>query len=268
MAVDARQTHALNRLSWEAAANGSYQRKLTGRLHALAAGREFLHPVEEKLLSPVLRPGAALLHLQCSQGLELLSLRKRGLSRLAGLDISSTLIEQARWLAGQLASDADWYCADVLDAAAIVEGTFDVVLTGKGAINWVHDLDEWARNVRTLLRPGGSVIIFDLHPAVALFRQDTDALTATGNSYFDTVSRSKGWAGSYVGPLPAEQQVTAVKTERVWTVSSLVSALLAHDLTITHVGEHTEAYWPSFPRLSRLDRETFPKTLSVRAQRR
>jgi SAM-dependent methyltransferase len=43
---------------------------------------------------------------------------------------------------------------------------FDVVLAG-GILSYVHDLDSWAAEAAAALRDGGTVVLYDLHPALA-----------------------------------------------------------------------------------------------------
>ena len=48
---------------------------------------------------------------------------------------------------------ATWVEADVLDVPHELDGTADLLYTGRGAIIWLQDLDRWAAVLRRLLAP-------------------------------------------------------------------------------------------------------------------
>ena len=67
--------------------------------------------------------------------------------------------------ADSLGQDADFVAADVYDAVDVLGGRrFDVVYTGKGALNWLPDLGRWARVVADLLEPRGVLYLCEFHP--------------------------------------------------------------------------------------------------------
>ena len=61
---------------------------------------------------------------------------------------------------------ASWYCCDVLAAPPALDGTADLVHTGRGALYWMMDLDAWDRVVCRLLKPGGKLHVFEGHPPI------------------------------------------------------------------------------------------------------
>ena len=68
----------------------------------------------------------------------------------AGADATTTFVE------GEL-----YDAVDVLG-----ESRFDLVYTGVGALCWLPDIEQWARVVAGLLRPGGRLHIREGHPIV------------------------------------------------------------------------------------------------------
>ena len=115
------------------------------------AGGSSLRPFEVEEVGDV--ADRSLLHLQCHFGLDTLSWARRG-ARVSGLDFSQPAIEAARALAADTGLDAEFSVADVYDAPAVLGGRrFDVVYTGIGAINWLPDMERWARVVAELLEP-------------------------------------------------------------------------------------------------------------------
>ncbi|MDQ4501193.1 class I SAM-dependent methyltransferase [Sinomonas sp. ASV322] len=120
-------------------------------------------------LSPFVPDGSVsgldVCHLQCHIGTDTLSLARAG-ARVTGVDFSSAALASAARLAERLGLCATWVESDVLDARAAVTGDFDLVYTSIGTIVWLPDLDRWARQIVQLLRPGGTFLIRDGHPAL------------------------------------------------------------------------------------------------------
>jgi len=119
--------------------------------------------------------GKSLLHLQCHFGLDTLSWARRG-ARVTGIDLSDHAVDAARALADELGIGATFICAPLYDLEDALEGEFDIVYTSYGAIEWLPDLDRWARLVGRCLRPGGTFYMAEIHP----FAQMLDE-TAAGN---------------------------------------------------------------------------------------
>ena len=190
-----------------------------------------------------------------------------GVEEVAGLDISDKMIENARRTSEALGLRARWFRCDVLDAPHELDGGFDLVYTGRGAICWIHDLEGWAAVVARLLRPGGVVSLFDDHPLTCLFDNESEALVPSGIDYFHHAECSRGWTPSYLGDLgiPVERQ--AVKHERLWPIASIVTALLGAGLTLERLGEHAERYYDNFEHLAPEVRLRLPLTFSLLARK-
>src|SRR4029079_13760860 len=120
-----------------------------------------------------------------------------GADEVIGLDISPRMLALAERLTAATGAPARWIEADVLDAAHELDGTADLVYTGRGAIIWLHDLDAWAAVIHRLLARAGRLVIFDGHPAEWLFDADPDGhLVATGYDSFGGLDDSTGWAAT------------------------------------------------------------------------
>jgi SAM-dependent methyltransferase len=115
-------------------------------------------------------------HLQCASGKDTLSLWIEGVEKVVGIDISDVHIANARQLSEATGcSTVRWYRCDVLDTPQDLDGTADLVYSGRGAMFWVHDLDAWMSVVARLL-PGGVLHLLDDHPMVWLFDEEADHL--------------------------------------------------------------------------------------------
>jgi SAM-dependent methyltransferase len=120
---------------------------------AFKAGEERLQPFEIAEVGDV--SGKDLLHLQCHFGIDTLSWARRG-ARVTGLDFSGPAVEAARRLASEMGLEATFVQSDVYEAVDATGGkTFEVVYTGRGALNWLPDIEQWAGVVADLIRPGG-----------------------------------------------------------------------------------------------------------------
>jgi hypothetical protein len=53
----------------------------------------------------------------------------------------------------------------VIGGLISLNGTADLVYTGKGALPWVMDLERWAAVIERLLKPGGRLFVFEGAPA-------------------------------------------------------------------------------------------------------
>jgi len=125
------------------------------------AGRTALHRLEIDELGDV--RGRTLLHLQCHFGLDTLSWARLG-ATVTGVDFSVKAIALARSLADELAIPATFHCTPLDDVERVLEGSFDIVFTSYGAIEWLADLDRWAAVIARYLKPGGTFSMAEIHP--------------------------------------------------------------------------------------------------------
>jgi SAM-dependent methyltransferase len=121
--------------------------------------------------------GKRLLHLQCHFGLDTLSWARRG-ARVTGVDFSVEAISAARQLAREvgLELESEFVCSDLYALRSALEraGGFDVVYTSYGVLNWLPELESWARLIADYLKPGGVFHIVEVHPTARMFPLDED----------------------------------------------------------------------------------------------
>lgn len=254
-----------NRVAWDRMASTWYAGRLALKAKRLAASRTgTLERFELQFLNSMQLAGPVV-HLQCADGSDTLSILKlEGVTNVIGLDFSERMLACAAQLsASNDASVVEWVHADVLAPPTSLTDAAELVYTGKGSLPWVSDIDRWASTVSRILRPGGVLFLWDLHPLAALFRQDTSELVATGASYFDSIVASAAWPDGYGGSQAAGPR----KVERVWSPSSVVDACLRAGLGLEQFLECAEAYWDDFPCLTEGLRATFPKTFVVIARK-
>jgi SAM-dependent methyltransferase len=263
---DVRARHEDNRRAWNEGAI-RYTSELEETIAFIRAGSSNLHRIERANLGD-LRPWCHVaIHLQCASGRDTLSLWNEGAGRVVGVDISDVHIANARLLSGSVAAPATWYRCDILDTPHELDGSADLVYTGRGALCWLHDLDGWAAVIYRLLKPGGILHILDGHPSAWLFDPDAETLVASGLQYFEHAEWNRGWPSNYIGDLDKPVEQHALKHERLWTLSAIFSALRGAGLTVERFGEYAEDYWDSFPNLRPEHRGRIPLTFAMLARR-
>jgi len=129
--------------------------------------------------------GKRLVHLQCHIGTDTVSLARLG-ADVTGVDFSENAIEAAKELSRSGGTPVDFVVSELYDSRKNLEGLFDVVYTGVGAINWLSDIRKWAEVVSSLLKPGGFLFIREGHPiGWTLDESDSEKLVIR-YPYFET----------------------------------------------------------------------------------
>ncbi len=181
-------------------------------------------------------------HLQCHIGTDTLSLARLG-ATMTGLDLSAPALEVARDLARDAGAAIEFVESHTFDALDVLPpGSFDLVYTGIGALNWLPDIRRWAAVVAGLLRPGGRFFMREGHPMMwALADARPDGLLSVEYPYFETDGVAFGGTGTYVD--------TQEELGFVWTVefnhalSEIMSALLDAGMEISGFVEHDSVPW-------------------------
>lgn len=147
-------------------------------LEALTAGRSSLSDVEAAAVQEAVGSvdGLDILHVQCHLGLDAVSLARQG-ARVTGVDFSPVALERAGALASRCNVAIDFVEADSTCLPDDLTGRFDLAYATMGVICWIADLDAWMRSVSATLRPGGRLVLVDLHPLLLMW-DTTDPLHA------------------------------------------------------------------------------------------
>lgn len=189
--------------------------------------------------------GKTLLHSQCHIGTDTLSWAKLG-ARVTGLDFSSEALAVARDLAARGGWDATFVETEFSDAPRHIDGGFDLVYTGVGAINWLPDMQEWARILAGFLEPGGRFYLREMHPMLGTLDDERDDETLqVVHPYFNTGTPLR-WVEdtSYVGTATL---TNTVNYEWPHSIAEVVTALIDAGLVIDRLDEHTHLDWRFFP---------------------
>jgi SAM-dependent methyltransferase len=200
--------------------------------------------------------GLNAVHLQCHIGTDTLSLARLG-AQVCGLDYSAASLAQARALAERCAAPIAYVESDVYAADQVLPaGTFDLVYTGIGALCWLPRIDDWARVVATLLKPGGRLFLREGHPILWSMDETQRDDLHLRYPYFEQAEPLE-WDddSSYVA---TDRPLTATKTYE-WNhgIGEIVTALLDAGLVLTMLMEHDSVPWEALPgqMLARADGE-------------
>lgn len=263
--MDVAAMHQGNRAGWDEGA-ARYAEWVEADIAFLRGGGVALHAPELRILGE-LRPWCRrAIHLQCAAGKDTLSLWNLGAAEVVGVDISDAMLALARRKSDALGAPARWFQSDVLATPHELDGSADLVYTGQGALNWLHDIAGWARVVARLLAPGGRFYLFEGHPLTWIFDQDAaePRLDPRYGDYFsEQAEADQGWSDAYIGALDRPKAQLAVKYERQWTLGAVVNALIGAGLRVERLQEHPEPYWAQFPNMPADLVRRFPQTYSL-----
>ena len=138
-----------------------------------------------------------------------------------------------------------WILSDVLDTPHELDGTGDLVYTGRGSLIWLQDLDAWAAVIARLLSPTGRFVLFEGHPArVALRCRRGRPL---GGHRLRLLRRSRGLEGLgarvHRPPVPRRTASRAGSSPVPGPSGEIITALLGAGLRLERVTEHPIDWW-------------------------
>jgi len=234
--------------SWDELASVHAQGSGSGfyRIEQWLAGETKLAPWEVEEVGPV--SGKSLLHLQCHIGTDTLSWSREG-ARVTGLDYSPSAIMEAERFAGMVgAHDARFVVSRVRDAVESLDGEeFDVVYTGRGALCWLPDIEQWASVCGSLVKQGGILYLEESTPMLnAMEPMATEGGSVLGLRYdlFNTEAVSESNEGSYADPdYPIERRTHCWE----YRYDTIINALIANGFRIDLLNERDELFFDPFP---------------------
>lgn len=177
--------------------------------------------------------GRSLLHLQCATGEDTLSWAVLG-AKAVGVDISDEQINLAQQKAREAGLDVDFHAADVFALPEeLVSGSFDYVFTGGGALVWMPDIWLWARVVSACLKPGGHLLLQEIHPITGCLWVEGDRLVIS-NDYFGRSKpfEERGWFHFKGG-----EHAQETKFEFSWPLGDVITAIVQAGMRIDRVEE-------------------------------
>ena len=216
-----------NRRAWDLASE-KYEREYAETLEL--ARRGTLTARELELLAPVLATSPDVVHPQSGNGTDGIALIAAGARSVVGVDFSPVAARAAARRADEVAVACRYVVAE-LPGVPLRDGCADLVYTGKGALMWMRSIGEWARDVAGLLRPGGTLFVYDRHPAAALWSWDADEpRIRVDRDYFARTHVNDTFPGNGA----VEQQ---------WSLGEIVSAVAAAGLRVEVLEEYAEPFY-------------------------
>lgn len=217
-----------NRAAWETASE-KHVREYEEHL-AQARNGSTLRQLELDVLAPRLASSPRVVHLQSGHGLDDIALLKAGARSVVAVDYSEVAAGAAQRRADELGADCRYVVA-ALPGAPLRDECADLVYTGKGALIWMPDINAWARDVARLLRQGGHLYVYEVHPMVPLWSWDED----------ETRIRPER---SYFGRSHVNDTFPA-NGAREWqtTLGEIITAVVSAGLEVLLVSEYAEPFW-------------------------
>jgi len=176
--------------------------------------------------------GADVLHLQCHIGCDSVTLARMG-AAVTSVDFSASALERLAVLAAECGVEVATVEADAQSLPEALTGRFDYVYATIGVLCWIADLDAWMGSVARVLRPGGRLVLVELHPLVTMV-ESVDPLVVDFPYGFDGPHTYSG-TGTYANR-DADIEWTTVQYGH--SVGEVVSTALRHGLGCVHLEEH------------------------------
>ncbi len=237
--VDRSSYTEANRAAWNSTAPRHAAAAYKGLLENFAQpGYSRLSAFEQGRLEEIGIRGKDIVQLSCNNGRELLSLKNLGAGRCVGFDISDEFIEQARGLAQAGNIECEFVRSSVYDISAEYDGSFDLAYITIGALGWLPDIDGFFAVVARLLRPGGFVFIYEMHPILDMFENApeyrADPLRIY-HSYFKADPYADTTGLDYIGNTSYEGPISYWFHHKL---SDVITALLRSHLSIRAFDEY------------------------------
>lgn len=268
MSTEVRDLLRSTEVAWDRAAI-KYHAEFDRDVALLRDGGHALLTPELDVLGDLTSCGVAV-HLQCSHGLDALSLLNLGVRAVIGVDLSREMLALAARKAVAVGREARWIHAEVLALPPELDGCADLVYTGKGALPWVSDLGKWAAGVARLLRPGGRLFLHEGHPLNWVWEPSAlgHQLRQDGRGYFETAPRANDdFPARAVEAHTGAGEVVPLAWEYQWTLGQVVTALCVAGFRIERLVEHADHFWPQLEAIPAAELARLPHTYSLLARR-
>ena len=177
--------------------------------------------------------GRDVLHLQCHIGCDAISMARQG-ANVTGVDFSPAALTRLRDLAERCGVEVATLEADSRALPRELDDRFDLVYASIGVLCWIDDLDAWMHGVWRVLKPGGTLVLVELHPLLTMIESSTP-LVVDFPYNFDGVHTFSG-TGSYAN---RDADVSWTVTQYAHGLAEVVMAAKAAGLTCDYLEEHT-----------------------------
>ncbi len=160
----------INKQSWNKRTEVHYDSEFYDNENFKSTGNS-LNEIELEFLKEI--KGKKILHLQCHFGQDSISLSKLG-AEVTGVDFSELAIEKAQNLAKEMGTDTRFICSDVYGLPDVHNEQYDLVFSSYGTVGWLPDSDKWAGVISHFLKPKGTFVFAEFHPAMWMFDDEVE----------------------------------------------------------------------------------------------
>jgi len=147
--------------------------------------------------------------------------------------VSDAFIAQGVRLAAAANVELELVRTSIYDIAGTYDDAYDIVYVTVGALGWLPDLRAFFALVARILRPGGVLFIYEMHPLLDML--DPEAGLALKRSYFTREPMVEAGAPDYLDPT---QQISEASYWFHHTLSEIMSGCLQSGLAIERFEEH------------------------------
>jgi SAM-dependent methyltransferase len=210
---------------------------------ALIRGEMSFRPVERAGIDVATRgrglKGLDVAHVQSHIGIDSVHLAREG-AHVTAFDFSPEALQRVRGISEACGVNIETVLADSQTLASTEfarwHGRFDVVYATIGVICWIADLDAWMRGAAALLKPGGRLMLLDLHPLYGM--GETFEPLVLDFPYVNDGPRHFEGSGSYANP---DADLPWSIDEYAWSIGETVTAAIEAGLAVVRLAEHVEA---------------------------
>ena len=163
-----------NRKSWNETA-AVHQRAVLSDLLEAVRSRNFctIDAVERRVFDSIDLVGKSVVQLACNNARELISIKRAGAEYCVGFDISDAFVEQAHQLSAAAQLDIRVVQSNIYDIPPEYCDQFDLAYITVGALGWLPNLPRLFSKAADLLRAGGQLFIYEMHPFLFLYDEET-----------------------------------------------------------------------------------------------
>lgn len=226
-----------NRIGWNETAVIHERVSLSGLLEAVKSP-DFctFDDVERRVFDDIDLAGKSVVQLACNNARELISIKRAGAGRCVGFDISEGFVDQANRLSAAAELDVKVVRSSIYDIPADYNDSFDVAYITVGAIGWLPNLSRLFSKIADLLRRGGQLFMYEMHPVLFLYDEETTDPRdpRISRSYFQEAPFVFHGGNDYLDP------DAAVESTGYWyqhTIGQIMTNLLCAGLSLERFEE-------------------------------
>jgi SAM-dependent methyltransferase len=159
-----------NREAWNTAAKYHHKAMAEGWMEGFAKpGYTSFDTFDYNLYNRIPFQGKSVFQAPCNNGREILSFITMGAAEGVGFDISDENIAFANKLKSISGIEAEFHRTNVYDITNEFNNRFDIGIISVGSISWMPDLNGYFKLYRRLLKAGGILFIYEMHPMTSVF---------------------------------------------------------------------------------------------------